>query len=140
MYAFFSLKDFLKKIIASQKGFSLIELLVVMVIIGMLGALVGPKLFRHVDTARQKDAVAQIALLEQALDIYRLEKHHYPKSLADIQEYLKKELPKDPWNNPYEYKSPGDDGRDYEIISFGADGSAGGEGKDTDIVSWKSFN
>jgi len=120
-------------------GFSLIELLVVMVIIGLLASLVGPKIFGHVDKARQKDAQAQIELLGQALDLYRLEKHHYPKTdegLDAIKSYLKKEVPKDPWGHPYVYKSPGDHG-EYDLISYGADNAEGGEKNDTDIVSWK---
>ena len=79
-------------------GFTLIELLVVMVIIGLLASLVGPKLFGHVDKARQKDAQAQIELLGQALDLYRLEKHRYPTTedgLQSVRSYLKKEIPKD---------------------------------------------
>ncbi len=124
-------------------GFTLIEILVVMVIIGLLAGLVGPKLFKHVDSAKQKDAKAQISMLEGALDLYRLEKHHYPtteEGLKSLKEYLKKELPSDPWGNPYIYKMPGGDGREYEIISQGADGSAGGDGNNADIYSWKGLN
>ena len=82
-----------------QSGFTLIELLVVMVIIGLLAALVVPKFFGHVDKAMQQDAQAQIELLGQALDLYRLENHKYPNTdegLQAIASYLKKELPKDP--------------------------------------------
>ena len=129
--------------LTNQKGFSLIELLVVMVIIGMLAALVGPRLFKQVDSAKQKDAYAQIAMLDEALDLYRLDNHKYPTSeqgLKILADYLKKELPLDPWGNPYVYINPGPDNRDFEIICYGADGQAGGEGIDKDIINWKSLN
>ena len=122
-----------------QSGFTLIELLVVMVIIGLLAALVVPKFFGHVDKAMQQDAQAQIELLGQALDLYRLENHKYPNTdegLQAIASYLKKELPKDPWGNKFEYRSPGEHG-DYDLVSYGADSVEGGEGNNRDIVSWK---
>ena len=123
----------------SQSGFTLIELLVVMVIIGLLAALVVPKFFGHVDKAMQQDAQAQIELLGQALDLYRLENHKYPNTdegLQAIASYLKKELPKDPWGNKFEYRSPGEHG-DYDLVSYGADSVEGGEDNNRDIVSWK---
>ncbi|MBI3582655.1 MAG: type II secretion system major pseudopilin GspG [Nitrospinae bacterium] len=126
----------------SQRGFTLIELLVVMVILGLLAALVGPKFFGQVDKARQKDAAAQIALFGETLDLYRLEKHRYPttdEGLNALKPYLKKDIPKDPWGNDYVYRSPGEDGREYDIISYGADKSSGGDGNNSDIVSWKSL-
>ena len=122
-----------------QSGFTLIELLVVMVIIGLLAALVVPKFFGHVDKAMQQDAQAQIALLGQALDLYRLENYKYPstdENLLAIASYLKKEIPKDPWGNDYVYISPGEHG-DYDLISYGADNVEGGEENNRDIVSWK---
>lgn len=125
-----------------EKGFTLIELLVVMVILGLLAALVGPKFFGQVDKARQKDASAQIALFGEALDLYRLEKHKYPttdEGLNALKPYLKKDIPKDPWGNDYVYRSPGDDGREYDLISYGADKSEGGDENNSDIVSWKSL-
>ena len=123
----------------NQSGFTLIELLVVMVIIGLLAALVVPKFFGHVDKAMQQDAHAQIGLLGQALDLYRLEKHKYPttdEGLKAIAPYLKKELPKDPWGGNFVYTSPGEHG-DYDLISYGADNVEGGENNNKDIVSWK---
>ena len=122
-----------------QSGFTLIELLVVMVIIGLLAALVVPKFFGHVDKAMQQDAQAQIELLGQALDLYRLENHKYPNTdegLQAIASYLKKEIPKDPWGNNFEYRSPGEHG-DYDLVSYGADSVEGGENNNRDIVSWK---
>jgi len=126
----------------NPKGFTLIELMVVMVIIGLLAATVVPKFFGHVDKARQQDAQAQIELLGQALDLYRLEKHKYPttdEGLEAISAYLKKEIPKDPWGNDYIYQSPGREGRGYDLVSYGADKTEGGEENDIDIVSWKNF-
>ena len=125
-----------------SQGFTLIELMVVMVIIGLLAATVVPKFFGQVDKAMQQDAQAQIELLGQALDLYRLEKHKYPTSdegLEALKSYLKKNVPKDPWGNDYIYESPGKDGRGYDLISLGADNAEGGEGTDIDIVSWKNF-
>ena len=122
-----------------QGGFALIELLVVMVIIGLLAALVVPKFFGHVDKAMQQDAQAQIELLGQALDLYRLEEHKYPSTDEGpkaIASYLKKEVPKDPWGSTYVYISPGEHG-DYDLISYGADNAEGGEENNKDIVSWK---
>ena len=110
-----------------------------MVIIGLLAALVVPKFFGHVDKAMQQDAQAQIALLGQAIDLYRLENYKYPstdENLLAIASYLKKEIPKDPWGNDYVYISPGEHG-DYDLISYGADNAEGGEENNRDIVSWK---
>lgn len=126
----------------NAQGFTLIELMVVMVIIGLLAATVAPKIFGRVDKARQQDAQAQIELLGQALDLYRLEKHKYPttdEGLESIRSYLKKDLPKDPWGNDYVYQSPGKEGRGYDLLSYGADKTEGGEENDMDIVSWKNF-
>ena len=125
-----------------SQGFTLIELMVVMVIIGLLAATVVPKFFGQVDKAMQQDAQAQIELLGQALDLYRLEKHKYPttdEGLEALKSYLKKNVPKDPWGNDYIYESPGKEGRGYDLISLGADNVEGGEGTDIDIVSWKNF-
>ena len=135
-----------------EKGFSLIELLIVMVIIGLLAGLVGPKMFGKVDTSKQKAAKAQISLLETSLDMYRLDMGSYPTTdmgLRALREnpgsnskwdgpYLPKEIPVDPWGNPYHYASPSEHG-DYEIISYGADGVEGGDDINADITSWKDF-
>ncbi len=135
-----------------QKGFSLIELLIVMVILGLLASLVGPKMFGKVGASKQKSAKAQISLFESALDLYRLDMGSYPTTdmgLKALREkpsdaenwdgpYLPKEIPKDPWGNEYRYTSPGEHGP-YDIVSLGKDGSEGGEGENTDIVSWKDI-
>jgi general secretion pathway protein G len=129
------------KVFRNTKGFTLIEIMVVMVIIGLLAALVIPKFFGHVDKALQQDAQAQIELLGQALDLYRLENHKYPttdEGLAALKTYLKKSVPKDPWGNEYVYTAPGHHG-DYDLVSYGADKAEGGEENNKDIVSWENF-
>jgi general secretion pathway protein G len=137
-----------------QKGFTLIELLVVMAILALLAALVGPRLFSKVDEGKQKAALTQIGMFEQGLDIFRLDVGRYPSTdegLRALREkpaeaenwngpYLKKEIPKDPWNHEYVYACPGEEEREYDIISYGQDGVSGGEGNSTDIVSWKDAN
>jgi general secretion pathway protein G len=134
----------------NQRGFTLMELLVVIIIIGVLAALVGPKFFGRVDEAKQKAAKAQIELFGAALDGLRLDVGRYPtteEGLKALREkpagmdnwkgpYLPKEIPADPWGSPYVYKSPGANG-DYDLISFGKDKAEGGDGDNRDIVSWK---
>ena len=127
--------------LSDSRGFTILEIIAVIVIIGLLWALVATNFIGKVDEARQVDAQAQIGLLGQALDLYRLEKGKYPSNeegLKAIQPYLKKELPKDPWGNEFHYKAPGDHG-DYDLVSYGADNAEGGEGNDLDIVSWKNI-
>jgi general secretion pathway protein G len=129
------------KVFRSTKGFTLIEIMVVMVIIGLLAAFVMPKLFGNVDKASQQSAQAQIEMLGQALDLYRLENHKYPttdEGLAALKTYLKKNVPKDPWGNEYVYTFPGQHG-DYDLVSYGADKAEGGEDNNKDIVSWENF-
>jgi general secretion pathway protein G len=135
--------------LTDERGFSLIEVMVVLVIIGLIVGLVGPRLVGRVGKAKQKTAKAQIELLCTAVDTFKLDMGRYPKELKELVQqiddkkwegpYLPKQLPKDPWDNPYEYKSPGEDGRDYEIISYGADGTSGGEDENMDIYSWKQL-
>jgi len=130
-----------KHLIRNAEGFTLIELMVVMMIIALLAALVMPKLFGSVDKASQQSAQTQIEMLGQALDLYRLENRKYPtteEGLEAIKSYLKKNVPKDPWGSEYVYTAPGDHG-DYDLISYGADKTEGGEENNLDIVSWKNF-
>lgn len=131
-----------------QQGFSLMELLIVMVILGMLAAVVGPTLWNKLGGAKRDTAKTQISNIEVALDSYRLDMFKYPDSLQDLVTntsssskwqgpYLRKGLPKDPWGREYQYRKPGREGRDFDIYSYGADGQEGGEKEDADIVSWK---
>ena len=135
-----------------EKGFTLIELLIVMVILGLLAALVGPRMFGKVGKSKQKAAKSQIALFETSLDTFRLDMGRYPTGEEGLQAlrekpedaenwdgpYLAKEVPLDPWRTPYVYVCPGENG-EYDIISLGADKNPGGEGEDMDIVSWKDI-
>lgn len=134
-----------KKKYSGQQGFTLIEMLIVIIILGLLASLVGPRLFTKVDKARIQTAKAQIELLSTAIDTYRLDMGKFPSSLEELRRsddprwegpYLPKEIPFDSWNNPYAYKYPGEHGP-YDIISYGADGKPGGTGNDKDIVSWE---
>ena len=142
---------------ASQKcgshepGFTLIELLVVMVIIGLLGALVMPRLFKNVGKSKITASKAQIASFQTALGAYKLDVGVFPSTDEGLQAlrskptsakhwdgpYLPKEIPADPWGNAYAYKFPGEHGDEPDIISHGADGREGGEGENADIYSWK---
>jgi len=116
-------------------GFTLLELLVVVVIIGLLAGYVAPRYFSQVGKSEIQVARAQIDALEKAVDQYRLDNRRYPtneEGLAAIQPYLKKALPNDPWGRPYLYRTPGEK-TDYEVVSYGRDGKPGGSGEDADI-------
>jgi len=118
-----------------QRGFTLLELLVVIVIIGLLAGYVAPRYFSQVGKSETQVARAQIDALEKALDQYRLEHRRYPTSeegLAAIGPFMKKAVPNDPWGRPYQYRAPGTKG-DFELFSFGRDGRPGGAGEDADI-------
>jgi general secretion pathway protein G len=131
-------------------GFTLLELLVVMVIIGLLAGYVGPKYFAQIGKSEVKVTRSQIDALEKALDQYRLDTGHYPamdQGLAALVTrpsneskwdgpYLRKNVPPDPWGNPYVYRIPGEHG-DFDLLSYGKDGQPGGTGEAADITNWQ---
>ncbi len=129
------------KSIKQARGFTIIELLIVMAILGMLAVMVAPNLFNQADGARRDAALSQISSLTSALDAYRLDVGQYPDELEGLIEndsgrstwngpYLRGDVPVDPWGNAYVYESSG---RDFSLISYGADGAPGGEDNDADI-------
>jgi len=131
-------------------GFTLLELLVVMVIIGLLAGFVAPRYFEQVDKSRVKAAHAQIDALDKALEQFRLDVGRLPtteEGLAALNTapnglanwggpYLKKAVPLDPWGHPYIYAQPGTHQNDFDLLSYGRDGQAGGAGNDADITNW----
>lgn len=133
-----------------QSGFTLLELLVVLVIIGLLVGYVGPRYFAQIGKSETKVARAQIDSLEKCLDQYRLDTGHYPSSeqgLAALNlqpsgelnwggPYLKKAVPMDPWGRPYIYRQPGDHG-EFDLSSNGKDGQPGGTGDAVDVTNWQ---
>ncbi|MGG5571527.1 type II secretion system major pseudopilin GspG [Vibrio diazotrophicus] len=142
----------MKKRNKTQAGFTLLEIMVVVVIIGILASLVAPSLLGNVDTAKQKTTAGNISSLENALERYRLNHGGYPTTDQGLEAlvskprgnpeprnypeegYLKR-LPKDAWGNDFQYLSPGDHGK-VDVFSFGADGQEGGEGLNADIGNW----
>lgn len=132
-----------------QRGFTLLELLVVMVIIGLLASYVGPRYFSQIGKSEVKTAQMQIESLSKALDQYRLDVGRYPSTeqgLLALNErptgvarwggpYLKKDVPPDPWGKPYVYRQPGEHG-EFDLFSYGKDGVEGGTGEAKDITNW----
>jgi len=129
-----------------EKGFSLIELIVVLVILGLLVAVVGPNVYKKLAKGKDQIAKIQISEIEGAMKLFAMDMGRYPTSGEGLESlvrnpgleawngpYLEKALPKDPWGKPYEYRSPGQHG-EYDLFSLGADGTEGG---DDDIVSWQ---
>ena len=135
-----------------QRGFSLIELMIVLVILGLIAGIVGPQAMKYLGKGKTQSSKVQIENISAALDMYRLEVGSYPTSADGLKAlvtapssargwdgpYLKKgEVPKDAWNNEYQYRRPGSNSQPYDLLSFGADGAAGGEGDDADISLWQ---
>lgn len=121
----------------SESGFTLVELMVVIVIIGLLATVVIINVVPALDTASETKAKADIEMIDQAVQRYYLDNRRYPttaEGLSALQPYLRR-VSQDPWNRPYIYAAPGANGRAYSITSLGADGRAGGSGKDADITS-----
>jgi len=129
----------------AEKGFTLLEIMVVLVIIGVLAAMVAPRFIERADEAKVDTTKAQMQNIGQALKLYRLQNGHYPSSGEGInalvagdkkgKKYLDL-LPKDGWGNPFVYLAPGVHG-DFDILSYGGDGKAGGSGFDTDLGNWE---
>lgn len=136
----------------NQAGVTLIEMLVVVTIIALFAAIVGPRVMGYGDKARVTAAREQIGKFNQALSMYKLDTGTYPtteEGLAALRlkpgnasqwqgPYLTMDIPADPWGHPYIYKFPGEHGTEPDIVSFGQDGQPGGEGLAADIVSWKN--
>jgi general secretion pathway protein G len=130
-------------------GFTLLELLVVVLIIGLLAGFVAPRYFNQVGKSEINVAKAQIDALEKALDQYRLDTGHYPTTELGLAAlvtkpptepkwagpYLRKDVPLDPWGKPYVYKTPGEKGGDFDLLSYGKDGQPGGTGENADITN-----
>jgi general secretion pathway protein G len=137
------------RVVGPRRGFTLLELLVVMVIIGLLAGYVGPKLFAQIGKSETKIAKAQIEAFGKALDQYRIDTGRYPDSRQGLQAllsrpadeprwsgpYLAKAVPADPWGQAYLYVSPGQHG-DYDLSSMGRDRQPGGTGEDADVLGW----
>ncbi len=136
---------------AAQRGFTLIEMMVVVVIIGLLAAVVAPNLIGNIDTASVNRAKQDIRGIETALNLYRLDNFRYPSNDLGLEALVNdpgessapnwksggylRSVPTDPWNNPYQYRYPGQHG-EFDVWSYGADGREGGDGIDADIGNW----
>lgn len=133
-----------------EKGFTLLELLVVLVVLGLLAGLVAPKYFKQLSKSEVKAARTQIAAICKAIDLYRIDTGHYPtieQTLSALVQrpqneqrwngpYLPKDVPADPWGRPYLYVAPGSHG-EYDAFSYGKDGAPGGQDENADIGSWE---
>ena len=126
-----------------QRGFTLIELMIVIIIMGLLAGIVAPEMFGKVGSSQRKIAQTQMLSLDTSLQTFRLDVGDFPENLEELRvsdkkgwdgPYLNRSIPMDPWGNPYVYRTPGDNGTDYYMASYGKDGRVGGEGDNEDIV------
>lgn len=133
----------------AQRGFTLIEIMVVLIIISLLAVIIVPSVMDRPDEAREIKATQDIRSLENALKLYRLDNYRYPTQAEGLNALVKEpdsarnwkgpyvdDLPGDPWDGDYRYSNPGRDGRAFDVFTLGADGREGGEGPDVDIGSW----
>jgi general secretion pathway protein G len=137
----------IKKPFLKQQGFTLMELLIVMAIIGLLATLIAPGIIKKFGGAQYDAAKARVGVIETAIGTYRLDVGKYPRSLEELVNnsgdakwkgpYLKESQLTDPWGKKYQFKRPGGGGRDFDLMSYGADGVQGGEGDNADITNWQ---
>jgi general secretion pathway protein G len=139
-------------VIRKARGFTLLEIMVVVVILGILGALIVPQMFGQVDKARVAKARQDLKTIEAALEMYRLDNFRFPSTDQGLKALIEKpadssvrnwkpggyikDLEKDPWDNDYRYAYPGTHGKEIDLFSYGADNQEGGEGNDADIANW----
>jgi general secretion pathway protein G len=125
------------------RGFTLIELMIVIVILGLLASLVAPEMFGKVGSTQRKVAKTQMLALDTSLETFRLDVGDYPNGLAELRSssktgwdgpYLRKDIPLDPWGKPYVYRTPGEDGKGYYMASYAKDGQPGGAGDNEDVI------
>lgn len=130
----------------AAQGFTLVEMMAVVVIIGLLAAVIAPKFFNQVDNARRTTAKQEIVTISDAITMYRFDTNKFPEELRDLRvdpdvkgwngPYIQKKAI-DPWDAEYQYRVPGNDDREFDLFSYGADGEEGGEGSNEDILSWE---
>ena len=134
----------------NEKGFSLLELMAVMVILGLISAFAVPNIYKKISKGKQQSAKTQITIIESALESYRMDTGDFPSQSQGLEAlrfdpgvenwdgpYLKKKIPLDPWNNPYQYSNPSQHDNEIDVFSLGKDKQEGGEKEDMDIVSWE---